>query len=115
MPGKVENVSVSGETTLGRPRGQERFRVIALAAGILILVGVYFGMRSSTTESGTLLPYQMLKRDLVSGDQAMFDVLKQVLADAEGIRASTARWPDAPARRSDRGAPTSEDKDKGKR
>ena len=39
----------------------------------------------------------MLKRDLVGGDQAMFDVLKQVLADAEEIRASTARWPDAPA------------------
>lgn len=92
MSGKVEHVS-----TLGRSSGQERYRVLALAAGILILVAVYFGMRSSVTESGTLLPYQMLKRDLVTADQAMFDALKQTLTEAEAGRASTGRWPDAPA------------------
>lgn len=102
MSGKVEHRSAAvsgaaGETPLGRSRGQERFRVIALAAGILILVGLYFGMRSSVSETGTLLPFQMLKRDLVTADQAMFEALKQSLVDAEGIRSSTGRWPDAPA------------------
>ncbi|MGE3508556.1 MAG: hypothetical protein AB7N65_06685 [Vicinamibacterales bacterium] len=98
MSGKVEQVSAAtSATVVRRSQGQERFRVIALAAGILLLVGVYFGMRSSVTELGALLPYQMLVRDLIAADQAMFSALRQSLLDAEAIRASTGRWPDAPA------------------
>ena len=90
----------TGETVLGRPgakSGQERIRVIALAVGVLLLIGVYFAFRSRDSVRGTLYPYQMLARDLVSADQAMFGVLKQSLLDAEALRASTGRWPDAGA------------------
>lgn len=86
-----------GQTSLGRSSGRERFRVIALAVGVLLLIAVYFGLRSSVTESGTVLPFQMLARDLVTADQAMFNSLKQSLSDAEGVRASTGRWPEAAA------------------
>lgn len=98
MTGQVEHVPPgSGGTAIGRSGNQERFRVIALAVGILLLIGVYFGMRSTRTETGTLLPFQMLMRDLVGADQAMFTSLKQVLLDAEATRSATGRWPDAPA------------------
>lgn len=98
MSGKVEHVSAApGATTIGRSGGQERFRVLALGVGILLLVGVYFGMRSSGPQTGTLLPFQMLMRDLVGADQKMFETLKQSLLDAEATRAATGRWPDGPA------------------
>jgi hypothetical protein len=58
---------------------------------------VYFALRTSVTESGRLLPYQMLVRDLVSSDQAMVGILKQSLLDAETLRTVTGRWPEAPA------------------
>lgn len=85
------------QTTLGQARGGERYRVLALAVGLVVLVAVYFGVRSSTPETGTLLPYQMLVRDLVAGDQATFEALRQTLLDAEGARAASGRWPDAPS------------------
>lgn len=98
MSGQVEQrPAAAGGSTIGRSGGQERFRVMALAAGILLLVGVYFGLRSTSSDTGTLLPFQVLMRDLVAADQAMFTTLKQVLVDAEATRAATGRWPDAPA------------------
>ena len=90
-------VITPGQTPLGRSSGGERFRVLALAAGVLLLIAVYFGLRSSVTETGTVLPFQMLARDLVSADQAMFKALKESLLDAEGMRASTGHWPEAAA------------------
>ena len=71
--------------------------MIALGVAVVILIAVYFGLRSSVTESGRLLPFQMLVRDLVSADQAMFTTLKQSLLDAEAVRASAGRWPEAAA------------------
>jgi hypothetical protein len=71
--------------------------VLGLAGAVLLMLGVYFGLRTSVTESGRLLPYQMLVRDLVSADQAMVAVLKQSLLDAETVRTVTGRWPEAPA------------------
>jgi hypothetical protein len=87
----------SVETAIGRSTSQERFRVIALGVAVVILIAVYFGLRSSVTETGRLLPFQMLARDLVSADQAMFTTLKQSLLDAEAVRGSAGRWPDAAA------------------
>jgi len=95
MSEHVRDASV--ETSLGRSTGQERFRVIALGIGVVILIAVYFGLRSSVTETGRLLPFQMLARDLVSSDQTMFTALKQCLLEVEGLRSSDGRWPDAPA------------------
>jgi hypothetical protein len=89
--------AASGPTSLGQSGGQERFRVLALGAGVIVLIAVYFGLRTSVTESGTLMPYQMLARDLVSADQQMFNRLKQSLLDAEALRASHGRWPEASA------------------
>jgi len=97
MSGKVEQVATASGQTIGQPRGQERFRVLALGAGIVVLVAVYFGMRSPVGEPGRLLPYQMLMRDLVSADQMMFNALKQSLLDAEATRNATGRWPQVPA------------------
>ncbi len=87
----------SVQTALGRSNGQERFRVVALAAGVVLLIAVYFGLRPSVTETGTLMPYQMLARDLVSADQAMFGALRQSLLDAEALRSTNGRWPEAAA------------------
>jgi hypothetical protein len=95
MSEHVRDASV--ETSLGRSTSQERFRVIALGVAVVILIAVYFGLRSSVTETGRLLPFQMLARDLVSSDQAIFTTLKQCLLDAEAARASAGRWPDAAA------------------
>jgi hypothetical protein len=98
MSGRLEQAQDSSvQTTLGRSGGQERFRVLALGVGVLILMAVYLGLRGSVTETGTLLPYQMLARDLVSDDQAMFNLLKQSLLDAEAARAADRRWPAADA------------------
>jgi hypothetical protein len=97
VSGKVEHIRAGGDATIGRSRGQERLRVIALGAGILVLIGVYFGMRSSVSESGTLLPFQMLARDLVTADQAVFESLKQALLAAEELRSVNQRWPEPSA------------------
>jgi hypothetical protein len=85
------------QTSLGRSTGQERLKVLGLAAAVMVLLGIYFGLKTSVTESGRLLPYQMLVRDLVTSDQAMFAALRQSLLDAEKARAITGRWPEAAA------------------
>jgi hypothetical protein len=97
MSGKVEHVAAASGRPIGQASGQERFRVLALGAAIVVMVAVYFGMRSPVSEPGRLLPYQMLMRDLVTADQGMFNQLKQSLLDAEATRNATGRWPDAPA------------------
>lgn len=100
-PGRVEASRVASgasvQTPLGRSVGQERLKVLGLAGAVLLLLAAYFGLRTSVTESGRLLPYQMLVRDLVSADQAMVGVLKQSLLDAEMLRTVTGLWPEAPA------------------
>jgi hypothetical protein len=100
-PGRVEVSRVAADpsvqTPLGRSTGQERLKVLGLAAAVLLLLGVYFGLRTSVTESGRLLPYQMLLRDLVNSDQAMFGALQRSLLDAETQRTTTGRWPETPA------------------
>jgi hypothetical protein len=106
-PGRVEVSRVSRvsaaapdpsvQTSLGRSTGQERLKVLGLAAGVVLLLGIYFGLKTSVTETARLLPYQMLVRDLVTSDQAMFAALQRSLLDAEKARTITGRWPEAPA------------------
>lgn len=101
MSGKVEHVATASGQKVGKTSDQasrqERLRVLALGAAIIVLAAVYFGMRSPVSEPGRLLPYQMLMRDMVPADQAMFNALKQSLLDAEVTRNATGRWPDVPA------------------
>lgn len=100
MSGRVEHERPAPGQAIGRSSGQERLRVLALGVAIVLLVAVYFGMRSSVGDTGRLMPYQMLMRDLVIDDQAMFNALEQSLLDAEAVRSTSGRWPDAPALRS---------------
>jgi hypothetical protein len=81
-----------------RSAGRERFGVLALAAFIVTMVGVYLALRSSALDGaggGALLPYQTLVRNLVSSDQAAFGDLQKSLIEVEAARARTGRWPEA--------------------
>jgi hypothetical protein len=66
---------------------------VALAGAIVVVLVGYVTFRSSS-ESGALLPYQILARDLVLADQAMFTTLKTGILDLEAVRAETGRWPE---------------------
>jgi hypothetical protein len=87
-------------TTIGVRRADTRERsiIIGLAVGVATLVALYVGLRSSVLDggaNGTLMPYQMLVRDLVSADQATFNRLRDSLLEAESVRAQAGRWPEA--------------------
>ncbi len=85
-------------TPVGKPGNRERTAVLGLAVMVAIFVGIYLGLRSFAVDNGaggSLLPYQMLVRDLVASDQAVFEHLRQGLLQAETARASTGQWPDA--------------------
>lgn len=85
-------------TPVGQSGNRERSAVLGLAAIVAVLVALYLGLRSFAVDSGaggSLLPYQMLVRDLVTSDQAVFDHLRQGLLQAESGRAGTGQWPDA--------------------
>ncbi len=87
-------------TTIGVRRADTRERsiIIGLAVGVATLVALYVGLRSSVLDggaNGTLMPYQMLVRDLVSSDQTTFNHLRDSLLEAESVRAQTGRWPEA--------------------
>lgn len=85
------------ETRLGAANGStngERLRVVALCAAIVVVIAVYLVLRSVLTEGGSLLPFQMLARDLVQADQEMFATLKARIGDLEAVRATTGRWPE---------------------
>jgi hypothetical protein len=78
--------------------GGERGIIVGLAIGVVAVVALYLGLRSTVLDGGgTLMPYQMLVRDLVTSDQAVFDRLRQSLVEAEAIRARTGQWPEASA------------------
>lgn len=86
-------------TSIGGSRSRERFGVLGLGLLIVATVSVYLALRSSALENSggatSLLPYQMLSRDLVSSDQTVFAGLQQALGSVEAVRAAAARWPDA--------------------
>jgi hypothetical protein len=85
-------------TAVGASAGRERSMIIGLAAIVTVAVAAYVGLRSTTGESagtGTLLPYQMLVRDLAPSDVPVFETLRQSLLDAEALRSRTGSWPDA--------------------
>ncbi len=80
----------------------ERLRVAALGAAIVLTLAAYLGLRP---ESGTLMPFQTLARDLVQEDQAMFASLQERILQLEAIRGRTGRWPDPDAAGLPRQAP----------
>ena len=81
------------------PASRERFGVLGLAALIVTMVGGYLALRSSAidgADSGTLLPYQTLARNLISSDQATFGDLQKTLIEIEGTRVRIGHWPEVP-------------------
>jgi hypothetical protein len=85
-------------TPVGQSGNRERTIIIGVAAAVTVVVAAYLGLRTAALDSGaggTLMPYQVLLRDFVSSDQAMFQRLRQSLLDAEAVRAGTGQWPDA--------------------
>lgn len=84
---------------LGKAGNRERSIVLGLAAIVAVLFAMYLGLRTTATgggAGGSLMPYQMLVRDVVSTDQAMFEHLREALLKAESGRSRTGQWP-APA------------------
>lgn len=94
--------TLDGARTAGRQAAVERlsFRdeltnVIRSAAAIVIAVWVYLAatLGSGADAGRTLLPFQMLARDLPANDQRMFRELQEGLLEAEGARSTTGQWP----------------------
>jgi hypothetical protein len=86
-----------GGTAIRASGSRERSLIIGLAVAVAVVVALYLGLRSSVLDgggSGSLLPYQMLVRDLVQSDQPVFNYLRQGLLEAEAGRSSTGRWPE---------------------
>jgi uncharacterized protein DUF6162 len=82
----------------------ETLNVLKVAAAIVAIVAAYlfrpsFGSSQTATGArpGDLLPFQNLVRDAPSADQRMFRELREGLLEAERVRATTGRWPDAVA------------------
>src|SRR5437868_3366251 len=84
----------------------ESINVLKAAAAVVVLVAAYlfrpavFGGTSETAASSRpsdLLPFQSLVRDAQDADQRMFRELQEGLLEAERIRGTTGRWPDAAA------------------
>lgn len=82
----------------------ETLNVLKAAAAIVVIVAAYlfrpsFGGSQTATSArpSDLLPFQNLVRDAPSADQKMFRELREGLLEAERVRATTGRWPDAAA------------------
>jgi len=69
--------------------------VLATAAGIVSVIAVYVALdgRNAGGRAATLLPYQVLSRDLPEPDQNLFRSLRQGLLIAEADRTRTGTWP----------------------
>jgi hypothetical protein len=95
-------------TVIGQPGhersgvSRERSGVIGIAALVILTVGGYLAVRSSTDAAGSLLlPYQALLKTLPSPDQTMFGELQRRVLELEDVRAKSGRWPDGSAVRID--------------
>lgn len=83
----------------------ETLNVIKASAAIIVLVAGYLfrpamlgGADSgSVSRAANLLPFQALVRDVPGADQRMFRELQEGLLEAERIRDTTGKWPDAAA------------------
>jgi hypothetical protein len=84
---------------------QETVNVLKAAGAVVIVVAAYlfrpamFGGADGRAASrpADLLPFQTLVRDAPGADQRMFRELREGLLEAERIRATTGKWPDAAA------------------
>jgi hypothetical protein len=83
----------------------ETLNVLKASAAIVVLVAAYlfrpaiFGGADARSASrpADLLPFQSLVRDASGTDQRMFRELQEGLLEAERLRATTGRWPEAAA------------------
>lgn len=90
----------SARTAGGSPVARERFTILALAGLVVTIVGGYLLFRTSAlgdVAGASLMPFQMLVRDLVSPEQLMYSRLQQAVSEAEAVRAQTGRWPEPSA------------------
>jgi hypothetical protein len=82
----------------------ETLNVAKAAAAVIVVVAAYllrpsFGEEAAagSRSSSALLPYQKLVADSAPVEQRTFRELQEGLLEAERIRATTGRWPDAAA------------------
>jgi hypothetical protein len=83
----------------------ETLNVLKASAAIVVLVAAYlfrpvmFGGADErvTSRDADLLPFQSLVADAPDADQRTFRELQEGLLEAERIRATAGRWPDASA------------------
>jgi hypothetical protein len=98
MPARVETIrppSVRAETV----------NVLKVSGAVIVLVAAYlfrpvmFGGPGDTATSrpSDLMPYQTLVSEAPSADQRMFRELQEGLLEAERLRSTTGRWPEAAA------------------
>jgi hypothetical protein len=81
---------------------EETLNVLKVASAIVVVVAAYlfrpsFGGQPATNRPGDLLPFQTLVRDAPPADQRMFRELREGLLEAERVRSTSGRWPDAAA------------------
>src|SRR5580704_7363708 len=81
----------------------ETLNVLKAATAIVAIVAAYLlrpslgGSRTAGARQSDLLPFQNLVRDAPPADQRMFRELREGLLEAERVRGTTGRWPDAAA------------------
>jgi len=87
---------VESNAGAGQRGWKERKVVLAAAAGIVSVIAVYVAVNTRNTDGRdkSLLPYQILARDLPGADQQSFRDLRQALLTAESERGRTGRWPE---------------------
>jgi uncharacterized protein DUF6162 len=84
---------------------QETVNVLKAAVAVVVVVAAYLfrpAMLGRTdgraaSRPADLLPFQTLVRDAPGADQRMFRELREGLLEAERIRATAGKWPDAGA------------------
>jgi hypothetical protein len=90
MPTRVVHSSAGAKQRSWR----ERAGVLAVAGGILSVIGVYLVLNGSASDpSRGLLPYQTLARTLPEPDQQTYSALRQAVIAAEAARSRTSAWP----------------------
>jgi hypothetical protein len=105
--GPHDKLKMTIRTTEIRPPSvrAETLNVVKAAAAIVVLVAAYlfrpaFAGGADDRAAGRpsdLLPFQALVRDAPSADQRTFRELQEGLLEAERLRATTGRWPEAAA------------------
>lgn len=80
----------------------ETLNVLKAASAVVVIVAAYlfrpsFGSAPGAAPATGLFPYQKIVADVPADQQRTFRELQEGLVEAERIRSSTGRWPDAGA------------------